>query len=74
MRGQKGFSLIKSNIFATSDLLKLNASQNVKKKLCWACQKEKHTKDGHVNIQPNFFKFVCKDCLDAKAAKKASAV
>lgn len=44
-----------------------------KKKTCWQCQKEKTTFGGHQKIIPGFYKFVCKDCLDANAQKKKDA-
>jgi hypothetical protein len=74
MRGQSGFNVMASNINATRAMLSLKAGQNKKWKLCWGCQKEKPSQGSHISMQPGLFKFVCKDCLDARAAKKAGAV
>ena len=44
-----------------------------KRKTCWQCQKEKHTFGGHQKIMPGFYKFVCRECLEANAQKKKDA-
>ena len=70
MRGSTGFKVLASNIYALAPNTELNKRENKKPRMCWACQKDKSTYQGLLRLQPGFHKFVCKDCLDAKAAKK----
>jgi len=72
MRGQSGFGLMASNISATAPDTALRKAQNRHPQMCWACQKEKSTYGGKLTVLPGFHKFVCKDCCDASAAKKAA--
>ena len=71
MSGQK---VLANNIHATAPDIALRKAQNRHPHMCWACQKEKPTKQGMLRISAGFHKFVCKDCLDAKAARKAAAL
>lgn len=43
--------------------------QWTKKKTCWKCQKDKPVAGGSLTVRPNFFKFICKQCCEAKKAK-----
>jgi hypothetical protein len=70
MRGGTKFNVVASNIYALAPNAALNKRENKKPRMCWACQKDKSTHQGLIRIQAGLHKFVCKDCLDAKAAKK----
>ena len=69
MRGTK-FDVLANNIHALAPSAELTKYQNRRPKMCWACQKEKVVHQGLLRVQAGLHKFVCKDCLDAKAAKK----
>ena len=70
MRGQTYFNIMANNVLATTPDKNLKKYQNKKPKMCWICQKEKSTYQGSLILKPGLHKFVCKDCLDEKAAKK----
>ena len=72
MRGRTSFDILASNVHATAPELALQRYKNSKPKMCWACQKEKSIYGGKLTVLPGFHKFVCKDCCDASAAKKAA--
>jgi len=72
MRGRTGFNAVASNVFAMAPEAERRKYASRHPQLCWACQKEKPTLGGRLNITPGFHKFVCKDCCDASAAKKAA--
>ena len=59
----------KQALSSRSDELIATRAWTHKKKTCWKCQKEKSPIGGFTRILPGFFKFVCKDCCDAKKAK-----
>ena len=42
-------------------------------RLCWQCQKDKHTKDGSQRLMGANMIFVCKECIDLNRAKKEQA-
>jgi len=66
MRGKGVYSVVGQNLKAFQALNKNNKKMISKPKMCWKCQKEKDTKDGYLKILPGLYKFICKDCLDAK--------
>ncbi len=63
------FGIIASNLTATKDMNNLQRNMNRKRKLCWACQKDKTVLGGHLTLQPGFSKFVCRDCVALKKEK-----
>lgn len=69
MRGRTRFDMLANNIHALAPNTELRKRENKKPRMCWACQKDKSTYQGLIRIQAGLYKFVCKDCLDAKAAK-----
>jgi hypothetical protein len=64
------FGIIASNLTATKDLNNLRTNMNRKRKLCWACQKDKTVLGGHLDLRPGLAKFVCKECVALKKEKK----
>lgn len=44
-----------------------------KKKTCWKCQKDKPVAGGSLTVRPNFFKFICKQCCEAKKANNETS-
>ena len=70
MRGNGFRNLIADNLSAVNPLLGAMQAQRGKKKMCWKCQKDKHTTGGRLLIKPGLMMFVCKDCEDAKAARR----
>jgi hypothetical protein len=70
MRGRTRFDILANNIHALAPNTELNKRERKKPRMCWACQKDKSTYQGLIRIQAGLHKFVCKDCLDAKDAKK----
>ena len=63
------YGIIASNLTATKDMNNLRTTMNRKRRLCWACQKDKTVLVGHLSLQPGFSKFVCKDCVELKEKK-----
>jgi hypothetical protein len=66
------------NVYAYKTLV--NKIKNNEKKwrsnhfrLCWQCQKDKHTKDGTQRLMGASMVFVCKECVDLNKAKKEQA-
>lgn len=57
---------------AQSEEYLVKKSWTGKNKTCWQCQKEKSPVGGHQKIIPGFYKFVCKDCCEINAQKKAA--
>ena len=57
------FGIIASNLTATKDLNNLQRNMNRRRKLCWACQKDKSPLGGHLSLRPGLAKFVCRDCV-----------
>ena len=70
MRGSGYKSVTAENLTAVNPELGLKRAMNIKRKLCWKCQKDKSPVGGHLKIQPGLCKFVCADCLAAIAQKK----
>ena len=70
MRGHGNKGIIADNLHAVNPLLGAAQVMNRKPKMCWKCQKPKQTKGGHLKMYPGLLKFVCKDCMDAKAEAK----
>lgn len=70
MRGNGGIRLIADNLNAVNPLLEAKYAMNRKPRLCWKCQKPKQTKGGHITMYPGLLKFICKECMDAKAKAK----
>jgi hypothetical protein len=66
MRGSGYVNTLAQNISATASFLKNQKRLHSKPKTCWKCQKDKSVKDGYLQIAPGLFKFICKDCMDAK--------
>lgn len=62
--------IVAENSFAMRSLSNNELWMNRKKKCCWKCQHDKFTKDGFVKITQGLYKFICKDCLDAKEKNK----
>lgn len=69
MRGTK-FNVLANNIHALAPSTAFNKYRNGKPKMCWDCQKEKPIQGGFLRFHSGIHKFVCKDCLDASAARK----
>jgi len=63
----------KQALSSRSDELYVKRTWTGKKKTCWKCQKDKSPVGGHIRVFPGFFKFVCKDCLDAKKVKNETS-
>ncbi len=72
MRGNGGIRLIADNLNAVNPLLEARYAMNRKPKLCWKCQKLKSPTGGYLRLYPGLMKFICKDCMDAKAKAKES--
>lgn len=70
MRGQKAKSIVAENLHAALPVLFANQVMANKKRMCWKCQKDKQTYGGHIKtFAGGPMKFICKDCMDAKANK-----
>ena len=69
MRGRTTKHIGAENLLAMNPYLGAKQAMSGKRKTCWACQKNKFLKDGHLDIRPGLFKFVCADCIAAKKAK-----
>lgn len=67
------FNPKKQALSSQSDELIAKRAWTGKKKLCWKCQKEKTPFGGHQTITSGFYKFICKECCDAKKAKNESS-
>ena len=68
MKGHGYKSVVAENLLALNPSLGLQQAMSRKKKMCWRCQKEKPVADGYLKIMPGLMKFVCAECLKAKAA------
>lgn len=72
MRGQGVKSVIAENIHAALPSVNVRNSMAIRKKMCWRCQQEKSPIDGHIRtFKGGPMKFICKECLDKKAAQGA---
>lgn len=69
MRGNGYRNIIADNLSATSGLMIHEKWTHRKRKLCWKCQKDKPQYGAHLDLSMGVHKFICKDCMDAKAAK-----
>lgn len=69
MRGHTNRGVVAENLTAALPDVFLRQQMSRSKKTCWTCQKDKPTKDGHLNIRAGLHKFVCADCVAAKKAK-----
>jgi hypothetical protein len=71
MRGKAHKHILAENIVAMSAKKSFGRWVDSQKKLCWKCQKDKSTIGGTVTAMDGFGgklrKFICKDCIDAKA-------
>lgn len=62
-------SVIADNLTSVNPYLGYKQAIVSKKKLCWSCQKDKSTKNGHIKTFKNGpMKFVCEDCLVKKTS------
>lgn len=67
MRGQKVKSILAENLNAVIPHQFTKQAMSKQKRMCWRCQKDKSTVDGHIKMfSGGPMKFVCKDCMDAK--------
>lgn len=66
MRGHGNNHILAQNLMAVNTHLDSERKLHGKPKMCWKCQKDKPTHGGHVKAQAGLFKFICKDCMDAK--------
>jgi hypothetical protein len=72
MRGQRFKSIVAENLTAAMPYQFAKKSMSSRKRMCWKCQKEKSTVDGHIKtFKDGPMKFVCKDCIDAKLKDQA---
>jgi hypothetical protein len=67
MQGQKLKNVLAENVLAMSAKTSNERWMNKRPKLCWKCQKEKNPRGGYLRIAAGLHKFICKDCMDAKA-------
>ena len=70
MRGNGFRNIIGDNLRAVNPLLDAKQRMNSAPKMCWKCQKSKSTVGGHIKTYPGLMKFICKDCMDARAEAK----
>lgn len=72
MRGSGYGRVIAENVNAVTPLTTMKKQLGRAKRMCWKCQQDKHTTGGHIKaIKDGPMKFICKDCMDAKAKKEA---
>jgi hypothetical protein len=70
MRGKGITNVLAQNLMAVNTHTNSQRELHRNPKMCWKCQKDKSTRGGYVKAQVGFFKFVCKDCMDAKKLKE----
>ena len=70
MRGNGATHMLSQNLKAVNTHLDSQRALYRRPKMCWKCQKDKSTRGGYVKAQAGFFKFVCKDCMDANKPKE----
>jgi hypothetical protein len=70
MRGNGATHMLAQNLKAVNTHLDSQRELHGKPKMCWKCQKDKSTRGGYVKAQAGLFKFICKDCMDAKKLKE----
>jgi hypothetical protein len=67
MRGNGYKNIAAENVMAMNAYSASNQAMANKKRMCWKCQKDKHTKGGHIKMFAGGpMKFICKECLDGK--------
>jgi len=74
MRGAGNRSVVAENLaasFAKRDHEKWMRKQW---KMCWKCQKDKSPIGGYLRFMPGLYKFICKDCMDAKEKANGEAL
>ena len=67
MRGNGFRNVLAENMFAAAPDQRHTQWRNTRPKMCWKCQKDKPVSGGYLRIVPGLAKFICKDCMDAKA-------
>lgn len=70
MRGNGATHILAQNLKAANTHLDSERELHRRPKMCWKCQKDKSVIGGHVKMQVGLFKFICKDCMDAKKLKE----
>ena len=70
MRGHGNQHILAQNLLAVNTHLSAKQRLNCKAKMCWKCQKDKSIRGGYVKVQAGLYKFICKDCMDAKKPKE----
>ena len=60
-------NIVADNLNAVNPLINVKQRMNKAPKMCWKCQKSKSTIGGHIKMYPGLMKFICKDCMDARA-------
>jgi hypothetical protein len=70
MRGSGVKNIVAENLSAVNLLLNVKQQMNNALKMCWKCQKSKSSVGGHIKTYPGLMKFICKDCMDARAEAK----
>jgi hypothetical protein len=70
MRGHGNKHILAQNLMAVNTHLDSKREFNNRPKMCWKCQKDKSTRGGYMKAQAGLFKFICKDCMDAKKLKE----
>ena len=74
MRGQQCKNIFAENSRAAMPYQSAKQSMAAKKRMCWRCQQDKSTVDGHIKLFTGGpMKFICKECLDKKAASAKEA-
>ena len=57
-------NIIADNLNAVNPYLGHKLAITAKKKMCWSCQQDKSTKNGHIRtFKGGPMKFICEDCL-----------
>jgi hypothetical protein len=70
MRGKGITNVLAQNLMAVNTHTNLQRKLHRHPKMCWKCQKDKSTFGGYIKAQAGLFKFICKDCMDAKKLKE----
>jgi hypothetical protein len=73
MKGQGATKVIANNLHAGLPDVFERQRFATRFKMCWKCQKNKSPIGGHIKTYPGLMKFICKDCMDAKAKTSESA-
>lgn len=70
MRGYSYENSIATGLAATKPYRDATRDMKRQKRMCWKCQTEQPTKDGHIKtFAGGTMKFICKSCLDKKKEK-----